>query len=63
MLVILIKKFLKLKKYLRTRKIKIIEDCAHAIGAKKNDVYAGNIGDIGCFLFTQQKILPLERAV
>jgi dTDP-4-amino-4,6-dideoxygalactose transaminase len=39
------------KKILKGRDIKIIEDCAQAHGAKIDDNYVGTIGDIGCFSF------------
>ena len=31
--------------------LKIIEDCAHAIGTRYNGFYVGNWGDVGCFSF------------
>jgi len=41
------------KKY----KLKIIEDCAQAQGAKFKNKYVGNFGDTGCFSFYPTKIL------
>jgi perosamine synthetase len=39
----------------RPRGIRIIEDCAHAVGATYNKRPAGALGDIGVFSFHQQK--------
>jgi len=37
--------------------LKIIEDCAQAIGAKFNDRDVGSFGDIGAYSFCQDKIM------
>ena len=47
----------KIVKYLRRKKIKLIEDCAHSLGSSRNGVNAGNFGDISCFSFYSTKNL------
>jgi len=42
-------------KKLKTKKIKIIEDCAQALGAEVNKKKVGTIGDFSCFSFHAQK--------
>ena len=46
-----------IREYLRKRNICLIEDAAHAHGARIDNVFAGNIGDIGCHSFFSTKIL------
>ena len=46
-----------IKSYLQEREIILIEDAAHAHGAKIDDKYAGSIGDFGCFSFYSTKII------
>lgn len=46
-----------IRRYLRERNIYLVEDAAHAHGAKIDDTYAGNIGDFGCFSFYSTKII------
>ncbi len=41
--------------YLKNKKIKIIEDCAQALGAEVNGKKVGTIGDFSCFSFHAQK--------
>ena len=41
----------------KKNKIKVIEDCAQAHGAKHKDIFVGNFGDIGCFSFYPTKNL------
>ncbi len=46
-----------IKTYLKERNIYLIEDAAHAHGAQIDNVFAGNIGDFGCFSFYSTKIM------
>lgn len=45
----------KIKKYLKNKNIKIIEDCAQAFGAQVMGKKAGTIGDFACYSFHAQK--------
>tara|TARA_B100000989_G_scaffold256803_1_gene206108 strand:+ start:2914 stop:4044 length:1131 start_codon:yes stop_codon:yes gene_type:complete len=47
----------KILKIAKKYKIKIIEDCAQAQGAKYNKKFVGTLGDFGCFSFYPTKIL------
>jgi aminotransferase EvaB len=47
----------KILKLAKKHKLKIIEDCAQAQGAKFKNKYVGNFGDAGCFSFYPTKIL------
>ena len=47
----------KIKSFLDKKNILLIEDAAHAHGAKINKKYAGNIGHFGCFSFFSTKIM------
>jgi dTDP-3-amino-2,3,6-trideoxy-4-keto-D-glucose/dTDP-3-amino-3,4,6-trideoxy-alpha-D-glucose/dTDP-2,6-dideoxy-D-kanosamine transaminase len=47
----------KIKKIASKYKLKIIEDCAQAQGAKYKNKFVGNFGDFGCFSFYPTKIL------
>lgn len=38
--------------------LKVIEDCAQAVGASYNGKHAGSMGDIGCFSFNIKKAIP-----
>ncbi len=47
--------FSKLRNICKRKKIKIIEDCAQALGAEVNNKKVGSIGDFSCFSFHAQK--------
>ena len=47
----------KILKIAKKFKLKVIEDCAQAQGAKYKNQYVGTIGDFGCFSFYPTKIL------
>ena len=51
------KNILLIKKFLKTKKILLIEDAAHALGANFNGKKAGSIGDISAFSFYSTKII------
>ncbi len=44
-------------KIARKRKLRVVEDCAQAPGAKYRGKYVGSIGDIGCFSISSYKII------
>ncbi len=45
----------KIIKFCKQRKIKLIEDCAHALGSKVDKKHVGNFGISGCFSFYPTK--------
>ena len=47
----------KICKLVKKYKLKLIEDCAHAPGAKFKNSYVGTFGDFGCFSFDNNKLL------
>ena len=47
----------KIKSYLKAKNIFLIEDNAHASGAKINDRMSGSIGEFGCHSFFSSKII------
>jgi len=46
---------------LRAYGIKIIEDCAHSLGAKSDGKKTGTLGDIGMFSFGSDKVISCAR--
>lgn len=49
--------FVELREECRIRRIPLIEDCAHAHGARALDIEAGALGTVGCFSFYPTKVL------
>ncbi|MDP4008553.1 MAG: aminotransferase class I/II-fold pyridoxal phosphate-dependent enzyme [Candidatus Peregrinibacteria bacterium] len=47
----------KIQEICKRRKLILIEDCAHAMGAKSNGKYVGTIGDIGFFSLGRSKVI------
>ena len=45
----------KIVKYCKQRNIKLIEDCAHALGTYSGNFHVGNFGVTGCFSFYPTK--------
>jgi dTDP-4-amino-4,6-dideoxygalactose transaminase len=43
----------------RARGVAVVEDAAHAIGARRSGVPCGSFGDAGCFSFFSNKNLPV----
>ena len=48
---------IEIRDYCKQNKIYLIEDCAHSIGSKINNVNCGNIGNVGCFSFFSTKTI------
>lgn len=48
---------LQIKDYCSKNNIFLIEDCAHSIGSKINNISCGNIGNVGCFSFFSTKTI------
>ena len=51
----------KLLEIANSKKLKVVEDCAHAYGAKYKDKLVGTFGDIGLLSFGSDKILSCVR--
>ena len=45
-----------IKKIIKNKNIKIIEDCAQSHGSKLNNKYTGNLGDVVAFVFILQNL-------
>ncbi len=51
----------RLKKLAKDNNLKLIEDCAHSLGAKYGKKLTGTMGDIGMFSFGSDKIISCVR--
>ena len=47
----------KITKFAKSKKLKVIEDCAHCLGGVYKGRKLGNWGDAGCFSFEEKKII------
>jgi perosamine synthetase len=47
----------KITKFAKSKKLKVIEDCAHCLGGVYKGHKLGNWGDAGCFSFEEKKII------
>ena len=50
-------KIFEIKKFLKSKKIILVEDAAHSLGASYNNIKAGNLGDISAFSFYSTKMI------
>ena len=53
---------IEIKKFCKRKKIKIIEDCAEALGTKFNQKMLGTFGDIGTYSFFANKLISSNIA-
>ena len=52
---------LEIKNYCDKNNIKLVEDSAHALGSKYENVHCGSIGDLSVFSFTPHKIITMGQ--
>ena len=52
---------LEIKNYCDENNIKLIEDSAHALGSKYENVYCGSLGDLSVISFTPHKIITMGQ--
>ncbi len=48
---------IEIRDYCKKENIFLIEDCAHSIGSKIDNISCGNIGNVGCFSFFSTKTI------